>query len=65
MVSDYENVMMLISAAVDILACELGIFSVKIGENLGVLALGMVPFTGTSYIRGEKTLYICFVFRYI
>jgi hypothetical protein len=29
------------------------------------LALGMVPFTGTSYIRGEKTLYICFVFRYI
>jgi hypothetical protein len=45
---------MLISAEVDILACGLGIFSLKIGKNLGVLALGMVPFTGTSYIR-KKT----------
>jgi hypothetical protein len=50
MVSDYENVTMLISAAVDILACELGIFRLKIGKNLGFL----VPFTGTSYIRGKK-----------
>jgi hypothetical protein len=45
---------MLISAAVDILAYELGIFSLKIGKNLGVLALGMVPFTGTSYIREKN-----------
>jgi hypothetical protein len=46
---------MLISAAVNILACELGIFSLEIGKNLGFLALGMVPFTGTSYIRKKKT----------
>jgi hypothetical protein len=45
---------MLISGAVDILACELGIFNLKIGKNLGVLALGMVPFTGTSYIRKKN-----------
>jgi cell division GTPase FtsZ len=45
---------MLISAAVDILACELGIFNLKIGKNIGVLALGMVPFTGTSYIREKN-----------
>jgi hypothetical protein len=45
---------MLISAAVDILACELGIFNLKIGKNMGFLALGMVPFTVTSYIRGKK-----------
>ena len=48
---------MLISAAVDILAYELGIFNLKIGKNLGVLALGMVPFTGTSYIRENNTDY--------
>jgi hypothetical protein len=51
--------MMLISVAVDILACELGIFNLKIGKNLGFLALGMVPFTGTSYIRKKKTLSSC------
>jgi hypothetical protein len=45
---------MLISAAIDILACELGIFSLKIGENLGFLALRMVPFTGTSYVREKN-----------
>ena len=47
---------MLISAADDIFACELGIFNLKIGKNLGVLALGMVPFTGTSYIRKKNTV---------
>jgi hypothetical protein len=45
---------MFISAEVDFLACELGIFSLKIGKNLGFLALGMVPFTGTSYIRKKN-----------
>jgi hypothetical protein len=45
---------MLISVAVNILACELGIFSLKIGKNLGFLALGMVLFTGTSYIREKN-----------
>jgi hypothetical protein len=42
---------MLICAAVDILACELGIFNQKIWKNLCFLAFGMAPFTGTSYIR--------------
>jgi hypothetical protein len=41
-----------------ILACELGIFNLKIGKNLGFLVLGMVPFTGTSLpvpvIQGKK-----------
>jgi hypothetical protein len=46
----------LISAAVDMLACELGIFNLKIGKNLGILALGMVPFTSTSYIQVENTI---------
>jgi hypothetical protein len=57
---------MLISEEVDILACELGIFSLKIGKNLGFLALGMVPFTGTSYIR-KKTLtsYVFYDLSYI
>jgi hypothetical protein len=45
---------MLISAAVNILECELGIFNLKIGKNLGFLALGMVPFTGTSYTREKN-----------
>jgi hypothetical protein len=45
---------MLISAAVYILACELGIFNLKIGKNLGFLALGMVPFTSTIYKREKK-----------
>jgi hypothetical protein len=45
---------MLISEEVDILACELGMFSLKIGKNLGFLALGMVPFIGTSYIRKKN-----------
>jgi hypothetical protein len=49
---------MLISATVDILACELGIFSLKIGKKQGFLVLGMVPFTGTSYIR-KKNAEIC------
>jgi hypothetical protein len=52
---------MLISAEVDILGCELGIFSLKIGKNLGFLALGMVPFTGTSYIREKKRCKMLFV----
>jgi hypothetical protein len=39
--------------AVDILAYELGIFNLKIGKILGFLALGMVPFTVTSY-KGKK-----------
>ena len=46
---------MLISAADDIFACELGIFNLNIGKNLGVMGLGMVPFTGTSYIRKKNT----------
>ena len=33
------------------LASELGIFGLKIGENWQILALGIVPFIGTSYIR--------------
>jgi hypothetical protein len=41
------------------LACGLGIFSLKIGKNLGFLALGMVPFTGTSYIRKKNAVYTC------
>jgi hypothetical protein len=45
---------MFTSAEVDILACELGISSLKIGKNLGFLVLGMVPFTGTSYIRKKN-----------
>jgi hypothetical protein len=45
---------MLISVEVDILACEMGIFSLKTGKNLGFLALGMVPFTGTSYITKKN-----------
>jgi hypothetical protein len=47
---------MLIIVAVDILAYELGIFNLKIGKNLGFLALGMVPFTGTSYIRKKNAV---------
>jgi hypothetical protein len=49
-----RNITMLINTAFDVLACELGIFSLKIGKNLGFIELGMVPFTGTSYIR-KKT----------
>jgi hypothetical protein len=45
---------MLISVEVNILACELGIFSFKIGISLGFLALGMGQFTGTSYIKEKK-----------
>ena len=56
---------MLISAADDIFACELGIFNLKIGKNLGVLALGMVPFTGTSYIRKENTGMYVLILYYI
>jgi hypothetical protein len=48
---------MLIRAAVNILECELGIFNLKIGKNLGFLALGMVLCTGTNYYhKGGKTL---------
>jgi hypothetical protein len=47
---------MLINAEVDILACELEIFSLKIGKNLGFLALGMAWFTCTSYIRKKNPL---------
>jgi hypothetical protein len=45
---------MLISAAVNILACELGIFSLKIGKNLGFFGVG----NGTvyRYLAGKKTL---------
>jgi hypothetical protein len=50
--------MMLISVAVDILACELGIFNLKIGKNLGFLALGMVLFTSTSYIRNKNAVHV-------
>jgi hypothetical protein len=46
----------LISEEVNILAFELGIFSLKFGKNLGFLALGMVPFTGTSYIRKKNAV---------
>jgi hypothetical protein len=53
MVSGFENITILMSTAVNILACELGIFSLNIGKNLDFLALGMVPFTDTSYIRGK------------
>jgi hypothetical protein len=44
-VSDCDNVTMLISVAVKILACELGIFRLKIGKILGFLGVG----NGTIY----------------
>jgi hypothetical protein len=34
-------------------ASELGIFSLKFGKNEGFLALGMVSFISTIYIRKE------------
>jgi hypothetical protein len=45
MVSDYENVTMLISVVVDILARELGIFRLKIGEKPRFFGIG----NGTIY----------------
>jgi hypothetical protein len=56
---------MLISAEVDILGCELGIFSFKTGKNLGFLALGMVPFTGTSYIRKKNAATVLAFLTYL
>ena len=38
-------------SAVYFLASELGNFSLQIGKNQQFLALGMVPFIGTSHIR--------------
>ena len=35
-------------------ASQLGIFSLKIGKNHRFLALGTVPFIGTSYIRKKN-----------
>jgi 1,4-dihydroxy-2-naphthoate octaprenyltransferase len=65
MVSDCENVTMLISAVINILACDLGIFSLKIGEILGFFAFGMVPFTGTSYVRKTNADVFCLSFMYM
>jgi hypothetical protein len=56
MFSECENVTMLISAAVDNLACALEIFSLKIGKNLGVWHWEWYRLQGTSYIRGKKML---------
>ena len=42
------------------LASRLGIFNLKIGKNHRFLALGMVPFIGTSYIREKNTVRIRF-----
>jgi hypothetical protein len=37
-------------------AGEMGIFSLRFGKNLGVLALGMVPFIDTTFIMKKKLL---------
>ena len=37
-------------------ASQLGIFSLKIGKNHRFLALGTVPFIGTSYIRKNNAV---------